>query len=291
MACILAVLALILGPLAALYLYGVRRLIFPAFERSTVTPADHGLPFEDVWFGTSDGLRLHGWLVPAGRPRGTVIFLHGHGGTPAPDLVYVPAFRERGFTVLLLEFRAHGQSEGRFTSVGYFERRDLAAAVRFLEARGVRRVGLLGFSMGAVVAMAGAGDLPAVAAVVADCGFAELSSAAAFGARARGIPPFLTGIVGRLIVLVASLRLGAPLWAADPIRNVGRISPRPLLIIQAGRDEYVPVSDARRLFAAAGEPKELWIEPEAQHRGVDQVVGERYLERVLGFFERWLGEG
>lgn len=289
MAYILVFLALILALAVAIYRFGVRELIAPRFDRTTTTPADLCLPYEDVWFTTSDGLRLHGWYVPAAQPRGTVIFLHGHGGTPAPDLVYVPAFRERGFSVLLFDFRAHGQSEGRFTSIGYFERRDLAAAVRFLEERGVRRVGLLGFSMGAVVAMAAAGDLPNVAAVVADCGFAELQSVVAFGARARGVPAFLSGIVGWLVVLLASLRLGAPLWTADPIRHVGRISPRPLLLIQAGRDAYVPASDALRLYAAAGEPKELWSVPEAEHRAVDRVRKEEYMERVLGFFDRWLG--
>ena len=289
MACILVVLALILALAVAIYRFGVRELIAPRFDRTTTTPADLCLPYEDVWFTTSDGLRLHGWYVPAAQPRGTVIFLHGHGGTPAPDLVYVPAFRERGFSVLLFDFRAHGQSEGRFTSIGYFERRDLAAAVRFLEERGVRRVGLLGFSMGAVVAMAAAGDLPNVAAVVADCGFAELQSVVAFGARARGVPAFLSGIVGWLVVLLASLRLGAPLWTSDPIRHVGRISPRPLLLIQAGRDAYVPAGDALRLYAAAGEPKELWSVPEAEHRAVDRVRKEEYMERVLGFFDRRLG--
>ncbi|MCL6432364.1 MAG: alpha/beta fold hydrolase [Anaerolineae bacterium] len=288
MACILIFLALILALAVAIYRFGARELIAPRFDRTATTPADLCLPYEDVWFTTSDGLRLHGWYVPAERPRGTVIFLHGHGGTPAPDLIYVPGFRERGFSVLLFDFRAHGQSEGRFTSIGYFERRDLAAAVRFLEERGVRRVGLLGFSMGAVVAMATAGDLPNVAAVVADCGFAELQSVVAFGARARGVPAFLSGIVGWLVVLLASLRLGAPLWTADPIRHVGRISPRPLLLIQAGRDAYVPVRDGLRLYAAAGEPKELWSVPEAEHRAVDKVHKEEYMERVLGFFERWL---
>jgi len=288
LAYILVFLALILASAVAIYRFGVRELIAPRFDRTTTTPADLCLPYEDVWFTTSDGLRLHGWYVPAERPRGTVIFLHGHGGTPAPDLVYVPAFRERGFSVLLFDFRAHGQSEGRFTSIGYFERWDLAAAVRFLEKRGVRRIGLLGFSMGAVVAMAAAGDLPNVAAVVADCGFAELRSVVAFGARARGIPPFLSGIVGRLVVLLASLRLAAPLWTADPIRHVRRISPRPLLLIQAGRDAYVPVRDGLRLYAAADEPKELWSVPEAEHRAVDKVRKEEYMERVLGFFEQWL---
>ncbi len=276
--------------LAAVYRFGVRRLIAPRFARTNETPAGHGLAYEDVHFTTADGLRLHGWFVPAEQPRGTVVFCHGHAGTPAPDLVYVPAFRARGYNVLLFDFRAHGQSEGRTTSLGYFERRDLEAAIGYLESRGIHRVGLLGFSMGAAVAMSTAPDSPAVAAVVADCGFAELWHVAARGALDFGVPHALAGAIGWLIVLMASLRLGAPLWTADPIRHVAKIAPRPLLIIQGGRDVFVPTHAARRLFDAAGEPKELWIVFEAQHRAVDRVVPGAYYERVLGFFDRWLGD-
>jgi alpha-beta hydrolase superfamily lysophospholipase len=279
---------LLVACLAAVYHFGTRRLIAPAFERAALTPADHGLPYEDLFFTTADGLRLHAWLVPAPSPRGTVIFLHGHGGTPSPDLQHVPAFRDRGYSVLLLDFRAHGQSEGRFTSLGYFERRDLEAAIACLQERGIHRVGLLGFSMGAAVAMSAAGDLPAVAAVVADCGFAELWQAAAAGAREKGLSSPVAWIVGRLVVLLASLRLGAPLWAADPLRHVSRISPRPLLIVQAGCDKYIAVRDAQRLFAAARDPKELWVVPGAGHCAAAQAHPEAYYERVLGVFDRGL---
>lgn len=272
--------------LLAVYRVGVRQLIAPRFDRPSATPADLGLPCEEVYLTTADGRRLHAWFVPAADPRGTVIFLHGHSGTPAPDLQYVPAFRARGYNVFLPTFRAHGNSDGHLTSVGYYERRDLAAAVEHLAGRGIHRVGLLGFSMGAAVAMSAAGDLPGVTGVVADCGFAELWQAAAAGARDRGLSAPVAAAVGRLIVLLASLRLRAPLWAADPIRHVGRISPRPLLIIQGGRDAYVPATEAQRLYAAAGEPKELWLVPEAEHRAVDQVEPEAYYERVLGFFDR-----
>ncbi len=141
-------------------------------------------------FVTRDGPRLHGWFVPA--PRGTVILCHGDSGTPAPDLQYVPGFRERGYNVLLLDSRAHGQSEGRFTSLQYLERRDLAAAVRYLEGRGIGRVGLLGFSMGAAASMSGAGDLPQVVAIVGWGTFQPYPGARAAvhgrGRRARGDP-------------------------------------------------------------------------------------------------------
>lgn len=280
------VVGLLLVFLGLVYRYGTRRLIFPAFQRAEKTPADYGLPYEDVYFPTSDGLRLHAWFVPAPSAKGTIIFLHGHSGTPANDLFQVPPFHARGYNVFLIEFRAHGQSEGHWTSMGYLERRDLEAAIAYLEKRGIHRVGLLGFSMGGAVAMSASGGLPQVAAVVANCGFAELWRAAANGARDWGLPRWLAGPVGRVMVALASLRLGLPLWAADPIRHVAAISPRPLLIIVGGCDVYVPPAEGERLYAAAREPKELWIVPEAEHCGVAQVRPEQYYARVLGFFDR-----
>jgi len=217
-----------------------------------------------------------------------VIFCHGYAGSKAPDLQYVPWFRERGYSVLLFDFRAHGESSGDKSSLVYYERRDLLAAIAFLQQRGINQVGLMGFSMGAAVAIATAAVSEAVRAVIADSGFAELRTIVSNGMRKRGIPPLIALGLTTLVVWAAGHRLSCRLTDSDPLRWVGRLAPRPFLIIHGEQDCDVPVTEAHRLYEAAGEPKELWVVAGAGHRRVDQICADEYMSRVLAFFDKWL---
>lgn len=276
---------------AAIGLYGSEQLIKRRTPDVRADPSDYGLAYEEVAFRSRDGLTLRGWFIPAQRPKGTVIFCHGHVGSMDPDLKYAPHFHRRGYHVLMFDFRGHGRSEGNRVSMGYYERLDLLGALDYLRGRGIERVGVLGFSMGGAVAMAAAPRSEAIRAVVSDGGFARLSSAVAAGARERGLPGLLAGPAARLIVALAGLRLGCKLSEADPIRWVDKIAPRALLLIHGGRDPFVPTAEVEELYAKAKEPKELWIVPEAGHREVDLCRPEEYLAKVLDFFDKWVGQG
>nr|MBC7244251.1 alpha/beta hydrolase [Chloroflexota bacterium] len=275
--------------LAWIVLYGALHLTHP--KRTTIggTPSDFGLPYESISFPSLDGITLHGWFIPAQNPRGTVIFCHGYAGSKAPDLQYVPHFRTHGYNTLLFDFRAHGESDGDKSSLVYYERQDLLGAIVYLQQRGINRVGLMGFSMGAAVAMATAPLSEAVRVVVADSGFAELKTILNAYLQNRGIPRSIAFVMSNLIIWTAGQQLGCSLPESDPIRWVGRLAPRPLLIIHGERDRSIPVSDAQRLYKAARQPKELWIAPEADHRCVDQLYPDEYITKVLDFFDKWLG--
>jgi dipeptidyl aminopeptidase/acylaminoacyl peptidase len=282
---LLAVVVLIIG---AISLYGASQLIRRRVPDPSSDPAQYGLPYEEVAFSSRDGLTLRGWFIPAPEVRGTVVFCHGHAGSMDPDVKYAPAFHERGYNVLMFDFRGHGRSEGQHVSMGYYERQDLLAAVDYLERRGIDRVGVLGFSMGGAVAMATAPHSEAIRAVVSDGGFARLSDTIAAGVREKGLPGFLASLVGYLIVWLMGLHLGCSPGEADPIRWVDKIAPRALFIIHGALDPFVAVEEARELYAAASEPKEIWIVPEAGHRQADRHHPEEYRHRVLAFFDQWL---
>lgn len=277
------------GAVLGIGLHGADELIRRRTPDVRTDPADYGLAYENVEFPARDGIRLRGWFIPASSPKGTVIFCHGHAGSMDPDIKYAPWFHQAGYNVLMFDFRGHGRSDGQRVSMGVLERLDLLGAVDYLRERGIERVGVLGFSMGGVVAMSTAPHSEAIVAVVSDGGFSRLERAVAAGARQRGLPAFLTPLFGRLVVWLAGLRLGVRLSEADPLRWVDKIAPRALFIIHGGRDPYVSVEEARELYQRAGEPKELWIVPEAPHRQVDAHRPEEYRQRVLGFFDRWLG--
>jgi len=254
------------------------------------SPADHGLPFEEVAFPARDGIPLRGWFIPAPHADGgAVILCHGHAGSMDPDLRYAPWFHRAGLAVLMFDFRGHGRSGGERVSMGALERQDLLGAVDYLAGRGIERVGVLGFSMGGAVAISTAPLDERIVAVASDGGFPRLEDALVGWAEGRGgLPRWSVLPVARLVRLVTGWRLGVDLREADPIRWIGRIAPRPVFLIHGDLDYYVSVEGVEELYTAAGEPKELWRVPEAKHRRVYECRPEEYRERVVGFFERYL---
>ena len=287
----------LLGLLALVYLVfvglrGSRMLVRPEVRPfrpdppdAPASPGDLGLEYEAVRFTTDDGVTLSGWLVPAARDtRTAVIVLHGFSGHRLPELAaFAPWLRERHH-VLLFDFRGHGESEHATITLGSHERRDVAAAVRFLEGRGLGPTALFGVSMGAAIAIVAAPDLP-VAAVIADAAFAELHHPVANRMREMGYP--LAEFGARAIVAGASLRTRTLL--SDPVRAVARIAPRPLLLIAPREDRLISWRQSLRLYEAAGEPKELMVVDDAGHAEAYAVDPEAYRRRVLDFLERHLG--
>jgi fermentation-respiration switch protein FrsA (DUF1100 family) len=250
------------------------------------SPAEYGLAFEEVAFQAADDLMLRGWWIPVTGSDRAVVIMHGHGGSMDWDVHRAPALQAAGFNVLLFDFRAHGRSEGKTVSFGYLERQDVLAAVEFLRGRGMRRIGLLGFSFGGIAAMLAAPICPDIAAVVTDGGPARMRSAIAARGVELGAPRWLSVPLAWLIVAMASLRLRANLFHYEPVRWVGRISPRPILLIHAGQDQYLP--DFDDLYAAARPPKEVWCVPEAGHTKVSEVLPEEFQRRVIEFFNQHL---
>ena len=154
-------------------------------ERMPVSghPMQLGLPWEDVAFPSrGDAVPLVGWYLPAPGDSRSVIVLQGtdqHRNDPAiralelgRDLV------DRRFSVLLFDLRARGESGGNRSSEGDREQWDLLGAIDYVEARGipVGRIGLLGFSLGAGVAILVAAQEPRIPAIVSDSGFMDYVS-------------------------------------------------------------------------------------------------------------------
>ncbi len=252
------------------------------------SPSEVGLAYEEIRFPARDGLMLGGWWIPAKDSPRTVVFLHGHGGSMDPDVQYAPALHAAGFNVMMFDFRGHGRSQGDFVSMGYFERQDVSGAVDWLAARGLERIGLLGFSMGGCVAMLTAPLVPQVRAIVSDGGPARLTSAIVGRQTELHVPRWVGRPIAWLAVVFTSWRLGANLFAYEPIRWVGKVAPRPVFFIHGGRDPYLAPGEFEALVAAAREPKQVWRVADAPHREVDLTAPEEYRRRLVEFFERWL---
>lgn len=252
------------------------------------SPANYELTAEAAEFRAGDGVTLRGWYIPAGDSLKTVIVCSGANGSLDADMHVAPWLHAAGFNVLLFNWRAHGDSAGEVVTLGFNERYDLIAAVRFAKLKGAERVGVLGFSMGGTVAVAAAAVYEDVNAVVADSPFVYVLSAVAGGLLERGVPEGLSFLLARVFVVTACLRTRLNLFDIDLVRWIQRVAPRPLLLIFGEQDVIVPKSEVDVLFARAGEPKEVWRVPEAAHRNIHVRQPEEYRRRILDFFNRHL---
>ncbi len=258
------------------------------------TPQDLNMAYEEVWFPARDGLKLHGWFIPAPSEGGvtpkniTIIAGHGHTSNKEPDLEYASFFYRAGYNVFMFDFRGHGQSEGpRGTSLGYWERLDVHGAVDWLLGRGQTLFAAFGISMGAAIMIMGAAENPFIRAVVADSPYAHLRySIAAEINNAYHIPMWLARPLSRYAWAIFARYHGLPAGQANPADYVAALAPRPLFIIHGESDQLTRVENAYILFEMAGWPRELWTQPGVTHAQSFIVFGKEYEQRVLAFLDK-----
>ncbi len=262
-------------------------LLHPARNEPNKSPRDLGLSFASVALRSSDGVDLQSWYVYGDRTDAAILLLHGYQGSKASMLQYAPFLHRAGYPLLILDLRNHGRSDPGLTTFGLREWRDAVAAADELKARNFSRIGVLGESMGAATALYAAENDPRFDAVVSDVGFYSLRESAGDAFRnIVGLPDVLflpmTSLWGQVLG-------GASMDDIAPGREIGRISPRPVLIISSDADKVVGAAAGHRLFEAAKEPKSLWEVPDAEHGKVHEKYPAEYEARVLDFFNRSLG--
>jgi fermentation-respiration switch protein FrsA (DUF1100 family) len=255
---------------------------------SSETPADRGLSFEEVSVKTSDGLKLVGWFIPSpGQPA--IIVQHGYKDSRARMLGVAAMLRRNGYAVLLQTVRGHDLSDGETVGLGSREMDDLAAWWQWLIARAdvdPQRVGIFGVSMGGSLVLQYAAQNQQLKAVVADCAFSSITDTVETSVRFfTGLPPFP---FAPLILFWVERELGVDASSIDAKQWVGRISPRPLFVLQGGADVVVSPESGTRLFEAAKEPKELWFEPELGHAQFLEKRPAEFERRVIAFYEKYL---
>lgn len=229
------------------------------------TPDEAGLAYEDVFVTTDDGVTVHGWFLPHPQPQATLYFLHGNAGNISQRLAMLERLHGAGYQIFILDYRGYGRSEGEPSERGTYA--DALAGWHWLH----ERVGeedapliLYGRSLGGAVAA-----WLAVQPGASPDGVVLESTFSSVRAMAGVVAPF-PGL-GRLLANVY-----------PTVERVGQLH-SPLLLIHGDRDEVVPVSHVNTLYAAAAEPKTLYIVSGALHNNVLFVAGDAYLEQLGSF--------
>ena len=270
-----------LGFLLITTLWGFYTSIRPPRIVSSLTPKHLKFDYENVRFKTSDGLTLSGWFIPGETAtKKTLILLHGYPADKG-DILPALSFLHKNYNLLLFDFRYLGESEGKYSTAGANEVRDLLAAIQFLKTKGIKEVGVWGFSMGGAVALMSIKKAPEIKAVVSEASYASLALMALELFRI----PVLKYPLAYLVGLWAKIFLGIDLREISPVKAVQNTT-IPLLLIHSSTDAVIPFSHAQLLQKALEEnPRaEFWFHTGFAHGQLDT----EYQKRVGDFFQRHL---
>jgi uncharacterized protein len=286
---------LILGIISLGIITGISKYVNQSLRRVNsnillADPSTFGLKYSLVSFPSRDGLNLRGWWFETDIHNPVIIMLHGVRANRAepPERVFGIAKKllGQGYNVLMFDFRAHGESEGKYFSAGYFEKNDLLGAVQYIRRRGLTgKIGVLGFSMGAAISLMTAAETKEISAVVADSSYIDILSVIKwkFSKWKYALRLFIPAIT-----FIANSMFRIDFTRIKPVEAIKKITV-PVFIIHGGKDETIPVEHAYRLRSACrNRLNQLWIVPEASHTNAFSLRTEEYLSRVLYFFNHAL---
>lgn len=260
-------------------------------EQTSAMLTRTGAVKQDFEVRAADGAVLKGWKVLPPRPNGDwVLLYHGVSDNRTGNLGHGEFLLRHGYSLVMMDSRAHGQSGGPIATYGWLERNDTRAIVDALYAsESVRHLYALGVSMGAAIALQSAAVEPRIEEVSAEDPFASLREVTYDYAGLEFGP-----LLGKTFFRPASIT------ALRAVRRDGgfdpdEVSPEkavqlrafPVLLICGTEDHRIPCRHAEAIYRAATGPKELWIVDGAGHASALGRAPEEYEKRVIDFFEKY----
>ncbi len=247
------------------------------------------IDYERISFYSSDGLKLAGVFIN-GTNQGTIILLHGYGRSKEQMIPQALFLNKAGFNVLIFDFRASGESEGKLITFGEKEQADLEGAVQYLKNRKdveMDKVGVLGFSMGGAVALMKSGDLPEIKAIVINSTYARFKTVIwnNFKRYFRGLPFFPLGYI---VLWMIKYRTGIYYPLINPVTYMEKLKARPMMVIHGAHDKRVPIEDAVEFYKKAPWLKEFWMVRKAAHEDTYTITKDEYSAKVIDFFSTYV---
>ncbi|SEF76393.1 alpha/beta hydrolase [Nitrosomonas ureae] len=276
------ILALIIAIILGIFTIGA---VLTASAPTAVGILTTDFPVESVQIPAVDGPTVHGWMIYGEPGNGAVLLLHSMRSNRVEMLSRARFLKDQGFSVLLIDLQAHGETVGDHITFGLHESRNVEAAVTFLRKTfPTERIGALGTSLGAAAIVLAQQELRLNAVIL------------------ESLHPTIEEAVENRLKLhfgdYGSLLLPLMLWqlafhldiSIDELSPIYRINNlhSPLLFISGTDDMHTTQSETERLFEAARIPKDLWIVPGAKHFNMHTYAGREYEQHVNAFLSKYL---
>lgn len=253
--------------------------------RLSRTPGDLGLAFESYKARVDEKVRIALWHIPVRDSRGLVLLFHGYTGTKSDLLDQAKVFQELGYSTLLVDFRGSGDSSESYTTVGFEEAKDVAAAVEFAAAglrERPRRLILYGISMG------GAAVMRAVALgkvqperILVEVVFDRLITTTRRRFDLMGVPSWPAA---ESLLFWAGRQVDLDPWSHDPVEYAARIT-TPALVLHAAKDPRATREQGEAVHQAFAGSKHLVMFEKAVHQSLVEADPVKWKEEVSRFLD------
>ena len=259
----------------------------------TWTGAEQNLDPERLVLTTKDGLDMVAYEVYVEHPKAVIIFLSGiHSPSVTAFFGHARMLLDQGYASILLEMRAHGESEGDVIGLGFKEYRDTQAVVDYIRDNPrytETPIVVYGLSMGGAVAINSIGQIPEIAALISMSSYSSWDDVFLDNMGASGL---LAGIQRPFVRLYTAIKYGWATRTINPKDEIRKLGDRPALLIHSRGDSQVPYANFERLIARAPAHVETWVREGDLHFIVRDDLfltpyeDTEYAERILGFLNR-----
>ena len=253
------------------------RLVEPLRIAIGAPPAD--LPAQSITLNSGSGADVVGWHIPSVQQRGVIVLAHPYRGSRLDMLNRARLLHRHGFSVVMVDLQAHGESPGERVTIGHLERHDVASAINYAQEHHPNEpLGVIGFSMGGAATLLS--KAPGIDALVLEAAYPTIQLA--IRNRVKVLVGRVSFVPALLLMMQIRPRLGVSPAAMRPIDQLPHVD-CPVLIMSGTADPHTTVADTEAMFAAASEPKQLWMVEGAGHEDLYDFAPDEYEARLLRF--------
>lgn len=272
--------------------YNGWELLHPAKKNIEAFSSNIVPEYRDISFrGADKSIVLKGWFFQTKSSDRTVVLAHSYGKNRLEfgekSINMIKSFLDKGYNVFTFDFRNSGQSEGKYTTLGYYEKDDLKAAAEYVKQQGSKHVFLMGFSTGAAASILAAGE-EKVEAVIADSPYSNLEDYLKRDLnRWVGLPAFP---FNNTILYAMEIMSGIDTDNADTEKSLENLPPCRLLFIHGKGDNIIPVENSRKLDSRYAETapglSEMWETDDTGNATSYLKYPQEYMNKVFAFLEK-----
>ena len=235
-----------------------------------------------TYFTTGKGLKLEAWEFPADSAIGTVALFHGHGGKKSSLLPEAAVFNKLGYNTILLDFRAHGGSEGNTCTIGYKEAEDVKLVYDYIAGKGEKNIILYGVSLGAATITKAISDYTlSPSKVILDMPFGSLSTAVTGRLKIMGLPP---QPLGAMLTFWGGLENGFWAFNHKPYEYVKKIE-CPVLLQRGKLDPRVTQEETDLIYSNIHSQKKMVIYDSAAHESLCKKEYAKWTAEITSFLK------
>lgn len=252
---------------------------FNAVKQKNIAPDSS---FKTIYLRTKDNLQLEAWLINVPSAKGTVALFHGHGGKKSGVLKEAYTFQQMGYNTLLLDFRAHGNSEGNTCTIGYKEAEDVKLAYDYLKQQGEKNIILWGISLGAATITKAINDYGiAPQKIILEMPFGSLPAAVEGRVKMMGLP---VQPLSMMLTFWGGIENGFWAFNLKPSEYAKKIQ-CPVLLQHGSNDPRVTVTETKEIFDNITSQKK-WVEySNSAHESLCTKEHDKWVTEVSVFLQ------